>query len=306
MWHISESNITFVVVSQHTGCLCDAVIALLKVPLSFQRYFFQKLQSTSIKVKSSNFVYNWLKMSDKKIRGETHTFNCCYLSFWLREKSVNLIVNNHLILEYAFCISSSLFLHPLELPVNQSQCRTPSNWPSKWRAWYSTVQLQDSSGRSSRSASTSRPFSKARVDQTLKYARQPVYVIVSCRGQERCLFISQSVYFFSLSDSAWHQNEWDRAARGATQRLLQHPVPAELLHPWHSHRNCGGVSGGREWHRVENGAQDHRVCEVPGGSVLPAAEAPAAAGRCPDSPSAGGIQPLLIHGAFQGLDSVVL
>lgn len=35
---------------QHTGCLCDAVIALLKVPLSFQRYFFQKLQSTSIKV----------------------------------------------------------------------------------------------------------------------------------------------------------------------------------------------------------------------------------------------------------------
>ncbi|KTG05972.1 hypothetical protein cypCar_00014171 [Cyprinus carpio] len=33
----------------HTGCLCDAVIAILKVPLSFQRYFFQKLQSTSIK-----------------------------------------------------------------------------------------------------------------------------------------------------------------------------------------------------------------------------------------------------------------
>lgn len=35
---------------KHTGCLCDAVIAILKVPLSFQRYFFQKLQSTSIKV----------------------------------------------------------------------------------------------------------------------------------------------------------------------------------------------------------------------------------------------------------------
>ncbi|XP_062324301.1 integrator complex subunit 7 [Osmerus eperlanus] len=35
---------------QHTGCLCDAVIALLKVPMSFQRYFFQKLQSTSIKL----------------------------------------------------------------------------------------------------------------------------------------------------------------------------------------------------------------------------------------------------------------
>ncbi|XP_028296097.1 integrator complex subunit 7 [Gouania willdenowi] len=35
---------------QHTRCLCDAVIALLKVPLSFQRYFFQKLQSTSIKL----------------------------------------------------------------------------------------------------------------------------------------------------------------------------------------------------------------------------------------------------------------
>lgn len=34
----------------HTGCLCDAVIALLKVPLSFERYFFQKLQSTSIKL----------------------------------------------------------------------------------------------------------------------------------------------------------------------------------------------------------------------------------------------------------------
>uniref|UniRef100_A0A672H7Y5 Integrator complex subunit 7 n=1 Tax=Salarias fasciatus TaxID=181472 RepID=A0A672H7Y5_SALFA len=34
----------------HTSCLCDAVIALLKVPLSFQRYFFQKLQSTSIKL----------------------------------------------------------------------------------------------------------------------------------------------------------------------------------------------------------------------------------------------------------------
>ncbi|XP_049612413.1 integrator complex subunit 7 [Syngnathus scovelli] len=34
----------------HTGCLCDAIIALLKVPLSFQRYFFQKLQSTSIKL----------------------------------------------------------------------------------------------------------------------------------------------------------------------------------------------------------------------------------------------------------------
>uniref|UniRef100_A0A8D0HIC1 Integrator complex subunit 7 n=1 Tax=Sphenodon punctatus TaxID=8508 RepID=A0A8D0HIC1_SPHPU len=34
----------------HTVCLCSAVIALLKVPLSFQRYFFQKLQSTSIKL----------------------------------------------------------------------------------------------------------------------------------------------------------------------------------------------------------------------------------------------------------------
>uniref|UniRef100_H3AI56 Integrator complex subunit 7 n=1 Tax=Latimeria chalumnae TaxID=7897 RepID=H3AI56_LATCH len=35
---------------KHTACLCNAVIALLKVPFSFQRYFFQKLQSTSIKV----------------------------------------------------------------------------------------------------------------------------------------------------------------------------------------------------------------------------------------------------------------
>nr|XP_014347762.1 PREDICTED: integrator complex subunit 7 [Latimeria chalumnae] len=34
----------------HTACLCNAVIALLKVPFSFQRYFFQKLQSTSIKL----------------------------------------------------------------------------------------------------------------------------------------------------------------------------------------------------------------------------------------------------------------
>ncbi|XP_061668634.1 integrator complex subunit 7 [Syngnathoides biaculeatus] len=34
----------------HTGCLCDAIIAMLKVPLSFQRYFFQKRQSTSIKL----------------------------------------------------------------------------------------------------------------------------------------------------------------------------------------------------------------------------------------------------------------
>nr|KAF6396851.1 integrator complex subunit 7 [Rousettus aegyptiacus] len=34
----------------HTACLCNAIIALLKVPLSFQRYFFQKLQSTSIKI----------------------------------------------------------------------------------------------------------------------------------------------------------------------------------------------------------------------------------------------------------------
>ncbi|NXP00078.1 INT7 protein, partial [Certhia brachydactyla] len=34
----------------NVSCLCNAVIALLKVPLSFQRYFFQKLQSTSIKL----------------------------------------------------------------------------------------------------------------------------------------------------------------------------------------------------------------------------------------------------------------
>ncbi|XP_062969751.1 integrator complex subunit 7 isoform X1 [Cynocephalus volans] len=34
----------------HTACLCNAIIDLLKVPLSFQRYFFQKLQSTSIKL----------------------------------------------------------------------------------------------------------------------------------------------------------------------------------------------------------------------------------------------------------------
>ncbi|XP_068089036.1 integrator complex subunit 7 [Hyperolius riggenbachi] len=34
----------------HTSCLCNAAISLLRVPLSFQRYFFQKLQSTSIKL----------------------------------------------------------------------------------------------------------------------------------------------------------------------------------------------------------------------------------------------------------------
>lgn len=45
---------------QHTACLCDAVIALLKVPLSFQRYFFQKLQSTSIKVSTAQ---TWPKIS---------------------------------------------------------------------------------------------------------------------------------------------------------------------------------------------------------------------------------------------------
>ncbi|XP_022363961.1 integrator complex subunit 7 isoform X3 [Enhydra lutris kenyoni] len=38
------------VLEEHTACLCDAIISLLKVPLSFQRYFFQKLQSTSIKL----------------------------------------------------------------------------------------------------------------------------------------------------------------------------------------------------------------------------------------------------------------
>ncbi|XP_055966779.1 integrator complex subunit 7 isoform X2 [Sorex fumeus] len=38
------------VLEEHTACLCDGIIALLKVPLSFQRYFFQKLQSTSIKL----------------------------------------------------------------------------------------------------------------------------------------------------------------------------------------------------------------------------------------------------------------
>ncbi|XP_065728539.1 integrator complex subunit 7 isoform X2 [Phocoena phocoena] len=38
------------VLEEHTACLCNAIISLLKVPLSFQRYFFQKLQSTSIKL----------------------------------------------------------------------------------------------------------------------------------------------------------------------------------------------------------------------------------------------------------------
>lgn len=48
---VESLNRKFTPVSyMHTACLCNAVIALLKVPLSFQRYFFQKLQSTSIKL----------------------------------------------------------------------------------------------------------------------------------------------------------------------------------------------------------------------------------------------------------------
>lgn len=45
----------FLSLPQHTACLCNAIIALLKVPLSFQRYFFQKLQSTSIKVRQAEY-----------------------------------------------------------------------------------------------------------------------------------------------------------------------------------------------------------------------------------------------------------
>ncbi|KAG8504419.1 Integrator complex subunit 7 [Galemys pyrenaicus] len=42
--------VSYMASGAHTACLCNAIIALLKVPLSFQRYFFQKLQSTSIKL----------------------------------------------------------------------------------------------------------------------------------------------------------------------------------------------------------------------------------------------------------------
>ncbi|EHH15569.1 hypothetical protein EGK_01679 [Macaca mulatta] len=47
---VESLNRKYTPVSYMATCLCNAIIALLKVPLSFQRYFFQKLQSTSIKL----------------------------------------------------------------------------------------------------------------------------------------------------------------------------------------------------------------------------------------------------------------
>ena len=111
------------------------------------------------------------------------------------------------------------------------------------------------------------------------------------------VFIHRSHYFFNLwlgcrsadsytsifkkkifSDSPRHQNQWDWAAGRTPQWLLQHPVLTEFLHPGNSHRHRGGLCGGREWHWVEDGAQDDGVCQVPGGSLLPAAPPSAAAG----------------------------
>lgn len=66
---VNHLNVLFSVVLQHTGCLCDTVIALLKVPLSFQRYFFQKLQSTSIKV-----TFAFTLMKTLTIKGDTLLF----------------------------------------------------------------------------------------------------------------------------------------------------------------------------------------------------------------------------------------
>ncbi|EFB15913.1 hypothetical protein PANDA_005432, partial [Ailuropoda melanoleuca] len=47
---VDSLNRKYTPVSYMATCLCNAIISLLKVPLSFQRYFFQKLQSTSIKL----------------------------------------------------------------------------------------------------------------------------------------------------------------------------------------------------------------------------------------------------------------
>ncbi|KAF0881009.1 INT7 protein, partial [Crocuta crocuta] len=47
---VESLNRKYTPVSYMATCLCNAIISLLKVPLSFQRYFFQKLQSTSIKL----------------------------------------------------------------------------------------------------------------------------------------------------------------------------------------------------------------------------------------------------------------
>lgn len=60
LWMIFFSQLFWLCFLQHTACLSNAVIALLKVPLSFQRYFFQKLQSTSIKVSTAQM---WPKTS---------------------------------------------------------------------------------------------------------------------------------------------------------------------------------------------------------------------------------------------------
>lgn len=101
------------------------------------------------------------------------------------------------------------------------------------------------------------------------------------------------LFFISLPDSTRYQNQRDRAAGGAPQRLLQHPVPAELLHPGHPLGHRGGLGGGRERRGVEDGAQDDGDGQVPGGPVLPAAPAPAAAGSGPAGPSEERLRPLL-------------
>lgn len=82
------------------------------------------------------------------------------------------------------------------------------------------------------------------------------------------------------------KDQRDRAESGASQRLLQHAVPAQLLGPGHAHGHGGGVGGGRERRGVEDRAALCRVCEVAGGPVLPATPPPASAAATAAIPAA--------------------
>lgn len=158
-----------VVVLQHTGCLCDAVIALLKVPLSFQRYFFQKLQSTSIKV-VTHLIFTLIRKTQKSnipIYNDIVYYYQCMIFLFIGE--VNAV--NFWSYSYSFYLSMSSW--PSRLPhghrMKRSQCRAASSWLWRWRGWCSTVQRQDSSGRSSPSVSMSRPSCRARRELTSRY-----------------------------------------------------------------------------------------------------------------------------------------
>lgn len=85
--------------------------------------------------------------------------------------------------------SSSPFHHPREHRASQSQCRTLSSWPWRWRVWCSTAQLPDSSGRSSQSVLMLLQFFRARRDLTT-----------------RCV---ASVKFFYVLSLYWHLNNLD-------------------------------------------------------------------------------------------------